>query len=258
MGYGKSDYQVYSHGTVGLCYHHNNGYYKPDCTESTHGSYYNHYFIEYRSVYGLYFVEDFVVYFWILSINSITADLITNSKSYILGTKIIHTADFAFGFSCVADCSSVKHQSVAKIVAFLRRKKVTKHKFNFLWVFNIVYTQSVGKPDTVGVNHNRRLSENIAYNKVCGFSAYARKLCKLFDCVRHNTVVVITETLSHKHNIPCLGFVKSAAFYIFLYFGNIGIGKIFGGFKPFKESRSNHVYTVIGTLSRKTCCNQKL
>ena len=98
------------------------------------------------------------------------------------------TAVFAFRFSGIAYRPSVKYQTVTEIVGFFGRQQGAQYLFDFCGIFDIMKAESARNSYAVCVNHNGRLTVNIAYHKISSFSADSGQFNKLFNGVGNNTV----------------------------------------------------------------------
>ena len=65
-----------------------------------------------------------------------------------------------------ADRPSVKNKAMAKIIGFLGIKKKAKLRFAFCRIFGVSKSQQICYANAVSIANYRRLTVNIAYNKI--------------------------------------------------------------------------------------------
>ena len=77
----------------------------------------------------------------------------------------------------------MKHTSVAEIVAFLGREQFFKLHFDLERILCFNKSEQIADAYKVSVGYNGRLAENIAADKVCGFSADSGQRGQILDVI---------------------------------------------------------------------------
>ena len=84
---------------------------------------------------------------------------------------ILHNAALTFWLSGITNCSAVQHQTVTKIIGTIGREHLTQELFDLDSIFCLMKSKPSRDPDTVCIDNNSRLSEDITDNKIGGLSA---------------------------------------------------------------------------------------
>jgi len=108
------------------------------------------------------------------------------------------------------------------------------------------------------IGNNGRLSVDIAADEVCCFSAYTGQRGQLFDGIGNNAVKIGQNLLRHTYYICRLCTVKAAGVNQLFDIADIGRCIVLQGFVLGKKCRGYKIYTCVGTLCGKPCCDKKL
>ena len=152
----------------------------------------------------------------------------------------------------------MKHQTVAKIVGFLRRQQSAQIILYLNGDFAFRQAKPPADADAVGIRYHSRFVVNVADHKVRGFPSNAGQLYQLLHRVRHNPAVLFRQHFAGALDVLRLCFIKPAGadqFFNFLY---SSVVKGFQVREACKQRGGHHVHAGVRALGGKPGGDQKL
>ena len=91
----------------------------------------------------------------------------------------------------------MQHESVAEIISFLRGNDLPQRHLHLFGILYAVYkSDSIGKPDTMCICDNCRLSENITHDKICALPSDTGQCEQFLKGRRYLSVIPVPQ---HPH-----------------------------------------------------------
>ena len=152
----------------------------------------------------------------------------------------------------------MQHAAVAKIIALLRRQKLSHCDLNLMRVLCIDEPHPVRHPDKMRVRHNRRFPVNVTHDQVRRFTPHSGQGRERFHRIGHHAAKCIADFLRHADDIPRLAMVKAAGMDDLLHILHPCLAEGFQRRVFFKQYRRHQVHTRIRTLGGKARGDQQL